>query len=140
MKSELRKILEELCEDYHSEIEHGQQEQKKLLPYTVDAIIELFNKQGWVSPENAKKVQDMVNQMVNLANDAFHMPTIQYIKPNKAMTKAQNLMTGQEWFGYFLQEFSGIPVNTEITINIDEIMKAAQRASGLADIKSRIEE
>ena len=45
MKSELRKILEGLCEDYHSEIEHGQQEQKKLLPYTVDAILELFNKQ-----------------------------------------------------------------------------------------------
>jgi len=44
MKDELRKILEELCEDYHSEIEHGNQEQKKLLPYAVDAILELFNK------------------------------------------------------------------------------------------------
>ena len=52
MKSELRKILEELCEDYHSEIEHGNQEQKKLLPYAVDAILELFNKQLIEKPEN----------------------------------------------------------------------------------------
>jgi len=48
-----------------------------------------------------------------------------------ALFISKGYMTGERWFGYFLQEFSGIPVNTEITINIDEIMKAAKRASGI---------
>jgi len=103
---------------------------------SVDDIIALFISKGWVSPENAAKAQKMVNDMANLAVNTMQLPTKVYIKPNRAMTKAQNLMTGQDWYNKFLEQFRGTPANTIVTLNIDEIINAAQRASG---IKGEIE-
>lgn len=97
----------------------------------VAQIKQAFAEEGYVTPENAKKVQEIVNQMANLANDAFRIPIIQYIKPNKAMTKAQNLMTGQEWYNRFVAE---LDKDGEIAIAGSGIIKgAAKRAAGLEE-------
>lgn len=85
--------------------------------------------EGYMPPENAKKVQEMVNSMANLANDMAQLPTVQYVKVNKAGTKALNLMTGREWFDRFERE-----LNKELPQRFPEYfnaLEAAQRASGL---------
>lgn len=97
----------------------------------VEQIKQAFAEAGYVTPENAAKVQTMVNQMVNLANDMAIVPTIQYVKPNKAITKAQNLMTGQEWYERFEKEFKGTRWYDKIRGSHDEISDAAKRAAGL---------
>jgi hypothetical protein len=108
-----------------------------------------FKEEGYVSPENVKKVQEMVNQMANLANDAFHVPTIKYIKPNKATTKAQNLMTGQEFYNRYLHELT-IYLNSvygeeqnpldfateQKSIPIIRAHEAARRASGISEAEA----
>lgn len=115
---------------------------------SVDDIIALFISKGWVSPENAAKAQKMVNDMANLAVNTMQLPTKVYIKPNRAMTKAQNLMTGQEWYSKFNAEIDNIqPLEMPqglkeygkdydkqlwIAQELDKlVMEAAQRASGI---------
>lgn len=116
-----------------------------LVDETIEEIIQAFKDEGWVTPENAKKVQSMVNQMANLANDAFRMPTTIHLAVSKDQKTAQRLMTGQEWYDLYKQEkgfgsldnlkdigehgktyFDGID---HAVIKCDE---AAQRASGIS--------
>lgn len=93
----------------------------------VEKIKEAFVEAGYITPENAKKVQEMVSQMANLANDVAQLPTIQYIKPNRAMTKAYRLMTGQEWY----HEFEILAMSSGYYSNDLPMMKLARKAAGI---------
>lgn len=106
-----------------------------LVDETIEEIIQAFKDEGWVTPENAKKVQSMVNQMANLANDAFRMPTTIHLAVSKDQKTAQRLMTGQEWHDRFLQELIGGKVpNGRINFAHTEatIFEASKRASGIS--------
>lgn len=101
----------------------------------IPKLKQVFADERYVTPENAAKVQEMVNSMAKLANDAFQIPTIQYIKPNKAMTKAQNLMTGQEWYDRFDKELRNLisrgDGETWMGWDCGEVREAAKKASNL---------
>lgn len=102
----------------------------------IAAIKQAFEDEGWITPENAQKTQEMVNQMANLAHDMVRMPTVHYIKPNKAMTKAQNLMSGQEWYRKLSQEMTGkvLPYSgsdTDVISTYKLVMEAAKKAASL---------
>jgi hypothetical protein len=107
------------------------------VPMLIDEIKQAFTDAGYISPENAQKVQEMVNQITNLANDAFQIPTIQYVKPNKAMTKTQNLMSGQEFYDRFEVQFGQVIRDAadsgEEVMDIDMAIDAAKRAAGLSE-------
>ena len=102
------------------------------LDEAVELIKQAFADEGYVSPENAKKVQEMVNQLANIANQTAQLPTKIYIKPNKAMTKAENLMTGQEWYRRFKNE----PIETMsdedgLWVTFDSMELATKKAAGI---------
>lgn len=67
----------------------------------VARIKQAFADEGYVTPENAKKVQEMVNQMAQLAQDSFNMPTMVNVRLDKKQQTMQKLMTGQEWSDRF---------------------------------------
>jgi hypothetical protein len=134
--SKLREILTPFAsfgggmDDYGSP---GEAEIDEEVIEVIAQIHQAFADARYVTPENAVKVQEMVNQMVNLANDSFKLPTIQYIKPNKSTTKAKNLMTGQEFYNRFEKELEVIESKKGIDSDIhpDEFIEAAKKASGI---------
>lgn len=105
-------------------------------PETVDDVIPLikqaFTEAGWITPEQRDKVVKMVNDMANLANDAFQLPTIQFVKINKAQTKAQNLMTGQEFYDRFKKELDKLS-DIKNLWDGTPLLDAAKRAAGIKE-------
>jgi hypothetical protein len=100
----------------------------------LDRIKQAFIDAGWVTPENAVKVQNMVNQITNLANDMHQLPAVLYVKPNESTTQLQNLMTGQEWyerFGKALAKQKPREWYSGDTYTPGQVMKAAKKASGI---------
>lgn len=41
------------------------------------------------------------------------------------------VMTGQEWYDRFMQEFKGWPSGAEVTVNVKSILDAAKKAAGI---------
>jgi hypothetical protein len=94
----------------------------------------LFADEGYVTPDNAKKVQAMVNQMAQLAQDAFQMPTMVNVALDKQQQTMQKLMTGPEWYARFKKELDSLYDNFDSN-PLDTVGKAvalaARRAAGI---------
>lgn len=95
-----------------------------------EQVKQAFIDAGWVTPENATKVQEMVNQIANLTNDMTQLPIIQYAKPN--------LMTGQEWYDKFKKELWKSPEQKRINQGDDgESHDRFYRVGGLSFMYNR---
>lgn len=118
LEEKLERLQAEIgCCRYHESSKEFRQE-----------IIQVFKDGGWVSPEGAKKVQGMVNQMANLANTAIRQPAVIRLAVSEDQKTAEQLMTGKEWLDRFQREFDELsPKATDY-----QIYKAAQRASGIS--------
>jgi hypothetical protein len=74
-KSKLRKILEELCEEYHAEIEHGSQQQKIFIEPAVENIIALFISK---LPTKKETYQVNTNDLLNIDYEAVNASQYEY--------------------------------------------------------------
>ena len=132
LEDRLKEVLRDVYYDGNDDVdlEHGLPSDKYLAQ-----IISAIKEDGWLSPEETVKVQKMVDSMANLASDMARVPTVQYIKPNRAMTKAQNLMTGSEWLERFTKELDRTDISPVILnpSTHDQVTKAARRASNLEE-------
>lgn len=101
----------------------------------IEQIKQAFVEDGWVTPANRDKVMKMVNEMTNLANQAFVMPKKIYIKPNLKTMTSENLMTGQEWLDRFENQLKWLVSHgdgdTWMGWDCGEVRDAARRAAGL---------
>ena len=93
-----------------------------------DRIKQAFIDEGWTTPENALKVQQMVDDIANLSNDMARWPRIQYVHANKKTMTAKNLMTGKEWYDLLADELKGVD-----TDEYRAVLRAAKKASGIND-------
>lgn len=98
----------------------------------IQYIKEAFKSAGYTTPEQAKQVLKLVNDMANTANNAFQLSTIQYVKPNKALTKAQNLMTGAEWLERFEEELTN-SYHKKSSVQMFNVINIAKRVAGLEE-------
>lgn len=103
----------------------------------VDNIITMFKDAGWLSPEQKKKILELVNQLANTANEAFQMPTMHYVALDKKQQIAQDLMTGQEWLSRFererptLNSIASKEYNDGFADASTACIEAAKRATGV---------
>lgn len=100
---------------------------------TIARIKQAFADEGYLSPEQAKEVQELVNQITDVAHKAMVLPTIQPVIYNKRQQTAQNLMTGQEWLARFEKELDNEWLNHLDIQHKETILEAARRAAGLSD-------
>lgn len=92
---------------------------------SIRAIKEAFAEEGWITPEQVAKTQELVNQMANLAQDMAKLSvTVERI----------GTMTGREWHDKFRDEMPRAVDELLPLIGYErKVVEAAKRAAGLED-------
>lgn len=97
----------------------------------------------WYAGNLDKDTMEVIKQSFELAgwNPPWHeMSVEQQARTSQRIGSINKLMSGREWYELFSKQFRGTPAGTIVTMNIDEIMKAAKEATGLRDKEPSEEE
>lgn len=100
-------------------------------------VKQAFIDAGWITPEQVKKTQGLVNQMANLAKDMSKQPVMVWNDPGKL----SELKTGQEWFDRFERELPNTifptwyernkPDEAHEVLDRELVLEIAKKAAGI---------
>jgi NADH:ubiquinone oxidoreductase subunit E len=108
--SNLVKRLEEVLGHFEAYADHDEYHVQSNCPddwdedESITAITQAFKDAGWLTPENAKKVQEMTNMHANMQRGMVRLGlTSTPIKRTADFSNGElsKLMTGQEWYDRF---------------------------------------
>lgn len=95
LDTQLHDLLYKQAESYYFEGSDSTDFESEC-PELIKKFKQVFKDASWITPEQVKKTQELVNQMANVAQNMAKLPVI-----------IKEPMTGQEWYEHYQEELKG---------------------------------